>query len=106
MTLIEFTFKISLPSSFDVLGLKYISSEVTKDYSIIYPSFKLNSDKFFVVESKYLLNSFFSMFFKKYPELKIEYNDLSFSYKDNEIKDTETCENVYSNSKIINVSYI
>ena len=110
MTLREFTFKISLPSSFDVLGLKYISSEVTKDYSIIYPRFKFNSDKFFVTESKYLLNSFFSMFFEKYPELTVEYNDLTFSLNDEEIKDIETCDDIFnkvgSNYKSIIVSYI
>jgi len=108
MTLREFTFEISLPSSFDVLGLKYISSKVTKDYSIIYPRFKFNSDKFFITESKYLLNSFFSMFFEKHPELIVEYNDLSFFYKDREIKDTETCDEVFNKieSTSIVVNYI
>jgi hypothetical protein len=110
-SLIEFTFDITLPLSFDVLGLKYISSTIEKDCSIIHPRFKFKSDKLFVIESKYLLNSFFLMFFKYYPELKVEYSDLSFSYKDNkEIKDTETCENVFNKVgtmyKNIVVSYL
>lgn len=109
----EFTFDITLSLSFDILGLKYISATVKKDCSIIHPRFKINSDKFFVKESRYLLNSFFSMFFKHYPELKVDYSDITFSLNDDkreEIKDTETCEEVFnkicSKYKSIVVSYV
>jgi hypothetical protein len=103
----EFTFKISLPSSIDVMGLKYISSKYN-----IYPRFKFNSESFFIIESKNSLNSFFSMFFEKYPNLRVRYIDLSFSLGDlslEEIKDTETCQDVsnriFSHKNIV-VSYI
>jgi hypothetical protein len=119
----EFTFDITLSLSFDILGLKYISATVKKDCSIIHPRFKINSDKFFVTESKYLLNSFFSMFFKHYPELKVEYSDITFSLNNDErggtpfsesleeIKDTETCEEVFNKicckyKRSIVVSYV
>jgi hypothetical protein len=53
------------------------------------------------------------MFFKHYPELKVEYSDITFSLNDDErekIKDTETCEEVFNKIcckyKSIVVSYV
>jgi len=93
----DFTFKIfPLPRSINILGLKYISSEVNADYSIIYLNSKFNSEKFFVSESKSFIASFFSIFFREYPEVKVLYNDLSFSFKNEEIKESESCEDVFN----------
>lgn len=93
MTFKDFLFKIyPLPPSFSVLGLKYISSTLTKDYSIIFLNAKFDSGSLFVSESKYFLNSFFDIFFRKYPELKVSYSDISFFKNGEEIKEEESCD--------------
>jgi len=104
MTFKEFVFKIyPLPPSFTVLGFKYISAELTKDYSTIFLNAKFDSERLFVSESKYFLNTFFSMFFKEYPELKVSYSDISIFKNGEEIKETESCDIVskkYDNNTI------
>ncbi len=104
MTLKDFVFKIyPLPPSFSVLGLKYISAELTRDYSTIFLNAKFDSERLFVNESKYFLNSFFSMFFNKYPELKVSYTDISLFKNEEEIKETESCDIVSKKCDISNI---
>ena len=109
MILKEFVFKIyPLPPSFSVLGLKYISAELNKDYSTIFLNGKFDSERLFISESKYFLNTFFSMFFNEYPDLKVDYSDISIFKNGEEIKDTESCDIVSKkcDNNIIDVKFV
>ncbi len=103
----EFRFIIPhLPSSFSVLGLKYISSSMDKDSSTIFVNAKFLSENNFVKESKNFFDYFFKMFFNTYPELRVYYNELSFSYNNEIIKDYESVEDIFNKSSSIQVNFI
>jgi len=104
----EFRFEIPhLPPSFTVLGLKHISSSLDKDSSTIFLNAKFNPEKIFVKEAKKFFNYFFTIFFNTYPELRVQYNDLSFSYNDDTYNiDNESTDDVYNKSTSIRVNFL
>lgn len=103
--MITFTFRITdLPPSTDYLGLKSISSTVTKDRATVLPHFDFEHQDIFTEKALLHLQQFFSTHSTYFPKISIKH--FTFVCGNTPIELNETVDEIYQKMKKNNVLFI